>query len=92
MSTPEAVSQQHVHGIDFEGQALSARTLIVFDCVYRIQALILCPSKTRALASRNLVPLQVTYLSKSFSFATSKSPSHPTSMRTLTPPSSSNKD
>lgn len=41
MSIPEAVSQQHVHGIDFEGQALNMKNLIVFVRVYRIQALIL---------------------------------------------------
>ena len=92
MSISEAVSQQHVYGIDLEGQALSAKTLIVFVRVYRIQALILRHSSTRALASRNPIPLQVTYLSRSFSFATSKCSSHPTSMRTLTPPSSSNRD
>ena len=41
MSISEAVSQQHVYGIDLEGQALSVKTLIVFVRVYRIQALIL---------------------------------------------------
>lgn len=48
--------------------------------------------RAQTLASRTPIPSQVTYLSRSCSFATSKSPSHPTSMRTFTPPSNSNKD
>lgn len=41
MSIPQAVSQQHVHGIDFEAQALSVKSLIEFVRVYRIQAMTL---------------------------------------------------
>lgn len=52
MSISEAVSQQHVCSIDLDGQALSAKTLIVFVRVYRIQALILRHSETSALASK----------------------------------------
>ena len=47
MSIPDAVSQKHVHGIDFQGKARQGKALmmnpwIVFIRVYRIQALILC--------------------------------------------------
>ena len=41
MSVPQAVSQKHIHGIDFEEQALIMNTSIEFIRVYRIQALIL---------------------------------------------------
>ena len=34
MSTPEAVSQKHIQGIDVEGQALMKNFCIVFIGVY----------------------------------------------------------
>ena len=65
MSIPEAVSQKHVHSIDSEGRALIMNTLIVFVCVRRIQALILCHSWS-GLENSNFrtsnLPLQVLQL------------------------------
>lgn len=79
---------------DFGGYALSVMTFWLNLFVYIEYKYWYCVTRWHQSAGwlRVQIPLQATYLSRPFSFATSKSASHPTSMRTLTPPSNSNRD